>query len=37
MMRQDYAYIDNLYSCYDGDNKFKYEHVFMPNPTYGKN
>jgi len=37
MMRQDYAYIDNLYSCYVGDNKFKYKHVFTPNPKYGKN
>lgn len=37
MMRQDYAYIDNFYACYVGDNKFNYKHVFTPNPRYGKN
>jgi len=37
MMQKNYAYIDNLYSCYVGDNKFKYKHVFTPNPKYGKN
>ena len=37
MMQKDYTCIDNLYSCYDSDNKFKYKHVFTPNPKYGKN
>lgn len=37
MTQKDYACIDNLYSCYVGDNKFKYKHVFTPNPMYGKN